>query len=317
MAVGGEVLCIGGLVRPGVRRSMPSRVHALRASDGIKKWSYRGIIINNLTATSDGVYFADDGVTPYAPAQLTALRSSDGKRLWRLPLAQFGPRIGGGPTVAESVVYAGANNLQALRASDGAQIWKSPADVTSNPVVCLGIVYVLGTKESNGTGLPLLHAFRAADGSQLWNSLGPYEGGSLTTDGNIICGLHHSGPSTRLWAWRASDGTTMWKSDANDGFASAVIAGGVIYAVSATSELLALRASDGAKIWGCPANVHTAPTINKGVIYVGASGGGLLALSASNGKQIWRSPVYFTAGPVVGADTVFISDGAKVYAFST
>jgi outer membrane protein assembly factor BamB len=109
----------------------------------------------------------------------------------------------------------------------------------------------------------------------------------------------------------------MWKSHANGGFVSAAIAGNVIYAVSSSSELLALDASDGRKVWGYPASVNTAPAVSKGLVYAIGAGGGLVALHASTGKPAWHSSTYSSANPVVGSGAVYVADIAKIYAVRT
>lgn len=88
----------------------------------------------------------------------------------------------------------------------------------------------------------------------------------------------------------------------------------VVYAVNASSELLALDASNGTKIWGYPANMNTTPAVSKSIVYAGSTGGGIVALRTSDGKPTWDVTTYFTAGPVVGVNAVYIADISKVYA---
>jgi len=120
----------------------------------------------------------------------------------------------------------------------------------------------------------------------------------LATDGNVVCGVDTAAASAdsavgRLWAWRASDGGQLWRSDAKGNFGAPAVAGGVVYAVSVSGELLALRASDGVKLWDYPANPRTVPVVAGGLVYVGNSAGELVALRASDGKPIWQFPAVF------------------------
>jgi outer membrane protein assembly factor BamB len=133
--------------------------------------------------------------------------------------------------------------------------------------------------------------------------------------GDTICALETGpGGAGSLWAWRASDGKVLWKSDADGGFTSVAITGRIICAISVNSELLALDARHGTKIWAVPANANTSLAISGNLVYAGTPGGGVIALSLSNGKPVWRSPTYFTAGPVVEGNAAYVSDTNKVYA---
>jgi len=300
MAAGGGLVCLAGGTGP-----RGNQLHALTAGRGARQWTFATQIglIPSLAASAGEVYV---GLDP-----LTALSSSNGATVWTAPVgATFGP------VVAAGSVYVGNGLLSALRRRDGVPLWSFPADVTSDPVETHGVIYVLGANNAaDGATATVLRALRASDGTQLWNVPGP-NGGSLATDGTVVCGVTGANlqPGGQLWAWRASDGRQLWTSDADGGFGVPVMAGGAVYVVSAGGTLSALRASDGKKIWAHPASVASAPALARGVVYARGTTGELLALRASDGHVLWRFPAPFSIGPVVASPVVCVSDGARVYA---
>ena len=300
MAAGGGLVCVAGGTGP-----HGNQLYALSASRGTQQWTFttQTGLIPSLAAAAGAVYV---GLDP-----LTALGISNGATLWTAPVgATFGP------VVAAASVYAGNGLLYALRGRDGALLWSFPADVTSDPVETHGVIYVLGANNAaNGATATVLRALRASDGTQLWNVPGP-NGGSLATDGTVVCGVTGANlqPGGQLWAWRASDGRRLWVSDADGGFGVPAMAGGAVYAVSAGGTLSALRASDGEQIWHHPASVTSAPALAHGVVYAHGTAGELLALRAADGHVLWRFPAPFSIGPIVAGPVVCVSDGARVYA---
>lgn len=145
---------------------------------------------------------------------------------------------------------------------------------------------------------------------------------TLATDGTVVCGVYGAPitpvqPGDGLWAWRASDGTRLWRSAYGGfGFGPPAMAAGIIYVVSADGKLHALRARDGAKIWDYPANIQTTPAVANGRVYVGSSAGGLIALRASDGTPMWEFTSQISIGPVMAGPTVYVSSGSKVYAIN-
>ncbi|HEY2688913.1 MAG TPA: PQQ-binding-like beta-propeller repeat protein [Streptosporangiaceae bacterium] len=300
MAAGGGLVCVAGGTGP-----HGNQLYALSASRGTQQWMFttQTGLIPSLAAAAGEVYV---GLDP-----LTALGISNGATLWTAPVgATFGP------VVAAASVYVGNGLLYALRGRDGALLWSFPADVTSDPVETHGVIYVLGANNAaNGATATVLRALRASDGTQLWNVPGP-NGGSLATDGTVVCGVTGANlqPGGQLWAWRASDGRRLWGSDADGGFGVPAMAGGAVYAVSAGGTLSALRASDGKQIWDHPASVTSAPALAHGVVYARGTAGELLALRAADGHVLWQFPAPFSIGPIVAGPVVCVSDGARVYA---
>jgi outer membrane protein assembly factor BamB len=300
MAAGGGLVCIAGGTGP-----HGNQLYALTADRGTQQWTFSTQIslIPSLAASASEVCV---GLDP-----LTALSLSNGTTLWTAPVgATFGPAVAAGS------VYVGNGLLTALRGRDGAPLWSFPADVTSDPVQTHGVIYVLGANNAaGGATATVLRALRAGDGTQLWNVPGP-DGGSLATDGTVVCGVAGANlqPGGQLWAWRASDGRQLWVSDADGGFGVPAMAGGAVYVVSAGGTLSALRASDGKKIWAHPASVASAPALARGVVYARGTAGELLALHAADGHVLWQFPGPFSIGPVVAGPVVCVSDGARVYA---
>ncbi|HEY7011875.1 MAG TPA: serine/threonine-protein kinase [Streptosporangiaceae bacterium] len=300
MAAGSGLVCVAGGTGP-----HGNQLCALTAGRGTQQWTFTSQtgLIPSLAASADEVYV---GLDP-----LTALSSRNGATLWTAPVgATFGPAVAAGS------VYVGNGVLSALRGRDGVPLWSFPADVTSDPVETHGVIYVLGANNAaGGATATVLRALRASDGTQLWNVPGP-NGGSLATDGTVVCGVAGANlqPGGRLWAWRASDGRRLWVSDADGGFGVPAMAGGAVYVVSAGGTLSALRASDGKRIWAHPASVASAPALASGVVYARGTTGELLALRGTDGHVLWQFPGPFSIGPVVAGRVVCVSDGARVYA---
>src|SRR6266702_478986 len=179
------------------------------------------------------------------------------------------PRLSGRLRLG-GVVYVGNGLLYAVRGIDGTLLWTFPADVTSDPVVTRGVIYVLGAKNgANGAVLPVLQRY-APPAARRYG----------TCQGRTAECWPPTGMSSAGWIPPPRRRIPLW-------------AGGVVYAVSVSGELLALRASDGVKLWDYPANPRTVPVVAGGLVYVGNSAGELVALRASDGKPIWQFPAVF------------------------
>jgi serine/threonine-protein kinase len=307
MAVGADMVFVAG----GSQGPHGNVLHALSASHGTTKWRFTTQIgaIPSLAATARNLWV---GLYP-----IYGLNPKDGATLWTSYYSPTSDMVAaGGSVYFMNATLNGYSYLISLNGGDGTELWAYPDAVgsVSAPVVADGVVYVLGSSQ--------LWALRASDGRLIWQSGAP-DGGSLATDGTILCGVYRSAdipsvqPQGELLVWRASDGKLLWHSTPDGGFGAPALAAGVIYVVSVSGTLYALRARDGRQLWEYPANVQTTPVIANGRVYAGSSAGGLVALRASDGIPIWQFPARISIGPVVAGSTVYVSNGTRVYAINS
>jgi len=162
----------------------------------------------------------------------------------------------------------------------------------------------------------MLRAVSSADGTQRWKVPGP-DSGAIATDGRVVCaaGGPGSGDPGQLRAWRASDGSTLWRGRPG-GYGPPAMGDGAVYAVSQNRRLTAFRAATGTRLWSHPADPRITPVVSGPVVYAGSPSGGLLALRASDGNLLWSAGHAFSTGPVAGGGSVYVSNGSMVYAYT-
>jgi outer membrane protein assembly factor BamB len=281
--------------------------HALDAGTGRKKWSARAAdgTVAGVAVTLPVVYLALD---PAAAAPFLALSASSGTRLWTEP---FTSRHGLVTTPGH--VYVGTSDLFALRSGNGSPLWDIVTQLKSNVVTRAGVLYMLAA----GRGLPAtLRAVNSTDGTRRWTARGP-SSGVLATDGRVVCAAEgpDSGDPGQLWAWRASDGSPLWRGRPG-AYGPPAVGNGAVYAVSQDRTLTAFRAASGTRLWSHPADPRITPVASGPVIYAGDPSGGLLALRARDGSLLWSAGRAFSAGPVVARGSVYVSNGSAVWAFT-
>jgi len=282
-------------------------VSALDASSGRRKWSARaaGGTVAGLAVTPSAVYLALD---PAADVPFVALSTGSGTRLWTEP---FTSRHG--LVTTDGFVYVGTSDLFAVHSGNGSPLWDIVTQLKSNMVTQDGVLYLLAAGNGSAT---TLRAVNSADGTQRWRVPGP-DSGALATNGRVVCatGGPGSGDPGQLRAWRASDGSTLWR--AGPGAYGPPAAGdGAVYAVSRNRTLTAFRAASGHRLWSHPADPRITPVVSGPVVYAGRPSGGLLALRASDGTLLWSAGQAFSTGPVVAGGSVYVSNGTTVWAFA-
>ena len=115
------------------------RLYALKASTGVKLWSYRARYrVWSSPAVANGVVYvgAED-------KNVYALNARTGTKVWNYTT---GGKVDSSPSVVDGVVYIGSDdgNLYALNASTGAMLWNYATGYQdSAPAVANGVVYVL------------------------------------------------------------------------------------------------------------------------------------------------------------------------------
>jgi len=299
---------------------------AFNARNGRRLWTvnYPGYANNVGSGGSPAMTPGAVYMMPPAPAgqyEICALAPATGQTIWKTTITGFiGQVLGATPGLVYLVdeVAGGdgpAYSLRALHASSGTEAWRTPVLGNQGDLAVNGSRIFL----ANSSGVTsALYAMEARTGTQLWSSP-PATSNSdalqVTTNGSVICALGAT-PDTGLSVLRASDGTLLWKSDLPGGFVWAVIARNAVYALTGSSELVALHAIDGRRIWGHPANEQVEPMVSGDLIYAGKTGGGLLALHASNGKLEWQSSINIPKfdQPVTGSTAIYLNDDKRIYA---
>jgi outer membrane protein assembly factor BamB len=346
-----------------IGQSWSANVYALRASDGAQLWVYHAG--NNYVPTplvANGLLYLD------APNGVVALHANDGTQAWHFA-AGDNTYIA---TVVNGVLYlsshqgdSGPGTAYALRASDGSLLWQYKSSKTLDPPeVINGVAYV-------GAWDGTLFALRASDGRLLWhttlsgsslwmqqvndvlyvatqkaiyptasNATAPIETLAANSFLQIMAPLSRTMPHkqilTDLYALRASDGTTLWRSELNNGtdsFASwFVVDNGVIYGTENVntnltnhSYVYAMRGGDSKLLWQDETDISTGSAqLANGVIYV-TSGNSLqdqttlYALRESDGSLLWNYPIAATStnAPILVGNILYIgAENGMVYALS-
>ncbi len=258
------------------------RVHAVRARDGSRVWSWDGphAIDGAAAVEGDTVYVLDTKL------ELHALNRRDGTPRWTTPLHDAA--LAGGP---------------------------APDNPTFNhraatPLVWDGVVYC----GSSDGGLYAVDAaggqvrWRHAAGAAVFSSVGRTETDTLlfgTMDGSVV-----------LLDRRTHEEIRRFKTDGGVVTTPVVAAGNVI--VGSRDYLVhAFRLADGAEAWRFSywfSWVESTPALVDGLLYIGASDySRVTALDPATGRARWETPVHGMnwGTPLVTADRVFTGTAAQ------
>lgn len=289
----------GGLAADGARVYATTgygEVVALNASDGAILWRKRlGAMPSGAPAVAGNlVYVVGDDGTAWA------LNAATGRIAWQITgAASLGgvhydagaaPGVDGG-----TVIFPfSSGTLMAVEAGTGAAKWTaavsgsrlgrvyaSSGDVTGDPVLSGGILYV-GT-QGGRTG-----AYSAADGKRIWTAEEGALNPPLVVGGSVFV-VNDDGRLVRL---SARDGQTIWAVDlpyfvkarpkkvqAITASFGPVLAGGHIIVVSSDNTLRAFNPTDGslAAEVALPGGAATPPALAQGLLFVVNNQGQLLA----------------------------------------
>jgi outer membrane protein assembly factor BamB len=276
----------GDLVVAATGHDEPARVRAYDARTGRLRWTYRMGPNAFVRAVGSGwVVVAAD----YGP--LIGLDLATGKRRWRFQLsplqaAEYGTIAGDTLFIGTSFPSEGAVDapvVYALDVATGRQRWRTVLD----------------------RGTDLQWAAPVVDGGQVLVADTPSHEGSA--------------PTSHLQALDAGTGRLRWKANLHAGqqgfFAEPpVVAGGLVYAATASRRLLALDARSGRELWrerGFP----VVAGVRDGLV-IAAIEDRLAALDAGSGVRRWEVPVSGRGEhwPVLDGDTVYVASADDVIA---
>jgi outer membrane protein assembly factor BamB len=276
----------GDLVVAATGHDEPARVRAYDARSGRLRWSHRMGPNAFVRAVGGGwvVVAADFG-------PLIGLDLATGERRWRFQLAplqaaEYGTVAGGTLFIGTSFPAEGAVDapvVYALDVASGRQRWRTVLD----------------------RGTDLQWAAPVVDGGQVLVADTPSHAGSA--------------PTSHLQALDAGTGRVRWKADLHAGqqgfFAEPpVVAGGLVYAATASRRLLALDARSGRELWrarGFP----VVAGVRDGLV-IAAIDDRLAALDANSGVRRWEVPVGGRGEhwPVLDGDTAYLASADAVVA---
>ncbi|MFI6735806.1 PQQ-binding-like beta-propeller repeat protein [Nonomuraea sp. NPDC050451] len=180
--------------------------------------------------------------------------------------------------------------------------WSHPTDgsVYPEPVVIDGVVYA-------GSGDGTLQALDARTGAARWIVRA---GDSIMRSPAVVKGSVYAVSDGKIVALDAASGRRRW-SRAIRADRGPVVAGGMLYAITEDSEVVALDTARGQELWrfrpeGFARN--TDPVVTGGVVLLGSDHGVVYAVDASSGELRWR----FRAGGEQRVDLAVT--GGVVYA---
>jgi outer membrane protein assembly factor BamB len=270
-----------------------STVAAFATSTGDPLWTFEaptGFLSNPIAASPSKVYVTADEGPVYALDVVT------GALVWQRDL---GGSFGGGPTVANGVVYvSGGIRLYALDAATGATVWdvvasQNSATNISTPAVSGGMVVV-----NTAFGV---RAFSRATGEAVWarafgtfNNTGPaIAGGAVfATGGRTVIKLD------------LATGAVIWRKviyKGNEVVGSPAVGEGLVVVHIERSDprreiVTARSVATGNRVWSVgytAGNVRgfpeSSPAIADGVAYVGFTGNAVRAFDAATGTHLWAS----------------------------
>lgn len=238
-------------------------------------------------------------------ARVSAFAPSGGQ-VWSTDLVPPGDgandAAGGGLAVADGRLFvsSGFGTLTALEAASGKVLWTQRLDAVGNasPTVAGNLVYVVGRDNR-------AWAVRTSDGKVDWavsgtpDGSGIIGGGGVATDGRIAVIPYSSG---EILAVLAQSGVRSWSAQLEghrrgrayarvDDIADPVLAGGTMYAATASGRLAAFNAGNGERLWTANEGALAPVVLAGGSVFLVSDNTELVRLDATTGERIWGVPL--------------------------
>ncbi len=254
-------------------------LHALDIPTGTQRWTFASEA-GPMTgpAVVDGLVYVvqGDGI-------VVAIDAASGRQRWAASSTMSSPTTA---TVGGGLVYLGSADglLLALDAASGAERWRyvpAGGGSISSPAYHDGFVYAGSSSEG-------VVALRADTGTLVWDlATGDEEPGTAVVSGGTVYVGIVGESAGRLRAIDARSGALRWTTD--ESFQSPAVWDGVVYAVG-PGRLAAFRADDGTQLWrvALPA-ASGPPAVAGGAVYLTtAEPGHAYAFDAATGGLLWQ-----------------------------
>ncbi len=273
--------------------STDGTVTALRVSDGVPMWQYKGGPAGEESVTvADGIVYLvpftfDNSTATVSNVTVNALDARNGTLLWSRTLTTDSPATLQ-LVVADGIVYLRSDftRIDALDARNGTSLWHYNAQTSfvAMPAVIQGVVYI-------GTGDGAITALRSNDGTLLWRHFVPTGAAPVVADDIVYLNLQEGG----IEALNASNGALLWRYTLPILIAylsSPPVVHGVFYASTEDGTIVALRANDGMLLWRIALHVPrpvSALVLQDGILYVNVRVDGVVyAVSSNDGTRLWQ-----------------------------
>lgn len=194
------------------------------------------------------------------------------------------------PMFHHDLAHTGYSTSTAPTTNQTLWIFTTGDAVTTSPSVVDGLVY-FGSDDGN------VYAVNASSGALIWNysTGGPVQSSPSVLDGVVYIGGFHS---HAVYALNASSGVPLWNSPINSSYpnivSSTAVANGFVYVdVSNVDEsggrLYALNATTGILAWQYQpgAWLTSSPAVYGDMVYIGTSTGNVVSLNAKSGNVLW------------------------------
>lgn len=257
-----------------------SKVYAVDASTGEKKWEFREIsdTESSPTVINDTVYIGSDNNIIYA------LDAETGDEKWNYETDSW---VRSAPAVAGDHVFIGSwdSYLYALDASTGDRLWRAETGdrINSSPTAYCDRVYVI-SEDGN------LYSFNAETGESQWifDTDSHVRGSPTVYDQTVYIGSEDE----YLYAIETHDGSMDWNVDLDGSVNTPTVADDVVYLGTNNGYIYSINPKNGEVIWEGPNNIEHekfntgVPTVVGERLYISA-GAGLLSVDKDTGNAQW------------------------------
>lgn len=185
-----------------------------------------------------------------------------------------------GATIADGTIFVGSvGKLVALNTSDGGSLWEE-------------VIETAGSTGGFGCAVPAM-------------AVAIY--GTPAVDGDLV---YVGGYSGKVYAYSTDLGSLRWvypRSGNLHSIVGGLVAGeGRLYFGSAGGIVYALDATTGDEVWQFETgdDIWSTPAIDSDTLYIGSFDKGLFAIDATTGEEKWAEP-FETRGPIITTPLVY------------
>ncbi|MCK9285693.1 MAG: outer membrane protein assembly factor BamB [Rhodocyclaceae bacterium] len=269
--------------------------------------------------------FGNKGDQRNLPAPLVELtgKTVEPKILWHASVGSAGAYVFT-PAVAQSSVYAAAENGNVTRLDKGQQVWRMSTDKrVSGGVGSDGKVVAVGTDKGE------VLALSASDGRLLWSAKAGSEilSAPLVTEGLVVV---RSGDA-RIYAFDAADGKRRWVYQRTAPALSVRAAPGMVAMPGAIlsgfpgGKLAAIALNNGAALWEFTValpkgatelervtDITSNPVVGGQEVCAVAYRGRAACFNTTNGQTVWARDASSFSGMELDSRTAYVSDESGI-----